>query len=73
LADQPRKAVERSIAATRRSGVGALPLRVKLAVTAWLAFIVSTQLERPVQSPLHPLKRDLEPDDAVSVTVVPFA
>jgi protein involved in polysaccharide export with SLBB domain len=46
---------------------------VKVAVTAWLAVIVSTHVERPVQSPLQPLKRDLEVGDAVSVTVVPFA
>jgi hypothetical protein len=46
---------------------------VKVAVTAWFAFIVSTHVERPVQSPLQPLKRDLELADAVSVTVVPLA
>src|SRR4051794_18234457 len=73
--DQPRRAAERSIlAAVRSRCVGAaLPLRVKVAVAARLAFIVSTHVERPVQSPVHPLKRDFVPAVAVSVTVVPFA
>lgn len=70
--DQPRRAAERSIDAAVRNGWAA-PLRVKVAVTAWFAFMVNTQVERPVQSPLQPLKRDLEPGDAVSVTVVPPA
>lgn len=71
--DQPRLAAERSILVTLRSVGAALPFLVKVAVTAWFVFIVSTHVERPVQSPVHPLKRDLEPGVAVSVTAVPFA
>jgi|KBSSwiStaDraftv2_1062776.scaffolds.fasta_scaffold7709509_1 hypothetical protein len=46
-------------------------LRVNVAVTAWSAFITRTHVERPVQSPVQPLKRDLGLGEAVSVTVVP--
>jgi hypothetical protein len=46
---------------------------VKVAVTAWFAIIDSTHVERPVQSPLQPLKRDLELADAVNVSIVPLA
>ena len=54
----------------RRSGAAA-PLRANVAVTAWSAFITRTHVERPVQSPVQPLKRDRELAEALSVTVVP--
>ena len=56
-----------------RRSAAAPPLRVNVAVTVWSAFITRTQVERPVQSPLQPLKRDRELAEALSVTVVPFA
>ena len=57
----------------RRSGDAAPFLRVNVAVTAWSAFITRTHVERPVQSPVQPLKRYLELAEALSVTVVPSA
>jgi hypothetical protein len=72
--NQPRRANDRSLTRSTRRPVGAAPpLREKVAVAAWSTLIVSTQVERPEQSPDQPANRDLEPAVAVSVTVVPLA